>query len=207
MQIKQMSLGDLGTNCYILYVNQNALIIDPGGEPDKIISWLEAESIEPKAILLTHAHFDHIGAVHTLRTHYHIDVYLHAEEADWLGDPELNRSTGFLRAEVRTDPPNHLLKAEHMHLYDFEFDVIHTPGHSPGSVSFVFADHGFVVSGDVLFQRGIGRTDLPGGDLSVLVDSVRNKLYKLEDTVTVYPGHGPKTKIGDEKRLNPFVPE
>lgn len=202
-----MSLGELGTNCYILYVNQNALIIDPGGEADKVISWLEAESIKPKAILLTHAHFDHIGAVHTLRTHYNIDVYLHAEEADWLGDPELNRSTGFLREEVRTDPPNHLLKAEHMHLDGFEFDVIHTPGHSPGSVSFVFADHGFVVSGDVLFQRGIGRTDLPGGDLSVLVDSVRNKLYKLEDTVTVYPGHGPKTKIGDEKRLNPFVSE
>src|SRR5690625_1667904 len=105
MQIKQMSLGELGTNCYILYVNQNALIIDPGGEADKVISWLEAESIKPKAILLTHAHFDHIGAVHTLRTHYNIDVYLHAEEADWLGDPELNRSTGFLREEVRTDPP------------------------------------------------------------------------------------------------------
>lgn len=201
-----MSLGDLGTNCYILYDSKNALIIDPGGEAEKIIDWLTKTNIEPQAILLTHAHFDHIGGVDMLRSHYNIDVYLHSEEADWLGDPNLNRSTGFMRKEVRTSPPEHLLEEGPMRLSSFEFDVIHTPGHSPGSVSFVFRDQGFVISGDVLFQRGIGRTDLPGGDLKQLVHSIRNRLYLLDDTFIAYPGHGPATKIGVEKQLNPFVP-
>lgn len=207
MKIKQMSLGELGTNCYILYKDYNALIIDPGGEADKVMTWLDAESLVPQAILLTHAHFDHIGAVDTLRSHYDIDVYLHKEESEWLEDPDLNRSTGFMRKEIRTSKPDHLLKEGPMELLNFEFEVIHTPGHSPGSVSFIFNDDRFIVSGDVLFQRGIGRTDLPGGDLKELVSSIRNKLYILENAFIVYPGHGPATQIGKEKQLNPFVPK
>src|SRR5699024_12645360 len=116
-----MSLGDLGTNCYILYDSKNALIIDPGGEAEKIIDWLTKTNIEPQAILLTHAHFDHIGGVDMLRLHYNIDVYLHSVEADWLGDANLHRSTGFMRKEVRTSPPEHRLEGGSRCLTSFEF--------------------------------------------------------------------------------------
>jgi len=201
-----MSLGELGTNCYIVYHEKDALIVDPGGEPDRVIDFLRSKALKPQAILLTHAHFDHIGGVDVLRKHFNIDVYLHENEAEWLGEPRLNRSTAFTRKEVRTDRPDHLLKPGKMKLSDFEFNVIHTPGHSPGSVSFIFEDEGFMISGDVLFQQGIGRTDLPGGSMEQIVNSIRQKLYMLDEHYIVYPGHGSSTTIGAEKRNNPFVP-
>lgn len=206
MNVHTMSLGELGTNCYIVYQENNALIVDPGGEPDQVIDFLKKEAIEPQAILLTHAHFDHIGGVDVLRRHFNIDVYLHENEAEWLGEPRLNRSTAFTRKEVRTDRPDHLLKPGKMKLSVFEFNVIHTPGHSPGSVSFLFADEGFIISGDVLFQQGIGRTDLPGGSMEQIIKSIRQQLYVLDENYIIYPGHGPSTTIGAEKRNNPFVP-
>lgn len=206
MKIHSMSLGELGTNCYIVYDNHHALIVDPGGEPEKVIYFLESQNVEPQAILLTHAHFDHIGGVDALRKHFNIDVYLHKNEADWLGEPRLNRSTAFTRKEVRTARPEHHLTTGEMKLSTFTFEVIHTPGHSPGSVSFIFKDEGFVISGDVLFQQGIGRTDLPGGSIEQLEKSIRGSLYLLDDTFIVYPGHGSYTTIGAEKRNNPFVP-
>ncbi len=201
-----MSLGELGTNCYIVYNENNALIVDPGGNPEKVIDFLESQDVKPQAILLTHAHFDHIGGVEVLRKHFDIDVYLHENEADWLEEPHLNRSTAFTRQEVRTARPDHFLTPGNMKLSTFEFEVIHTPGHSPGSVSFIFKEQGFIISGDVLFQQGIGRTDLPGGSMAQLEKTIRQSLYLLDDTLIVYPGHGPYTTIGAEKTNNPFIP-
>lgn len=206
MNIKSMSLGELGTNCYIVYDENNALIIDPGGEPEKVIEFIKKAKVMPQSILLTHAHFDHIGAVDYLRKYFQIDVYLHEAEADWLSDPSLNRSTAFTRQEVITSPPEYYLKPGKLSISSFSFDIIHTPGHSPGSVTFIFEADNFVVSGDVLFQQGIGRTDLPGGNMNELVNSIQNHLYQLDDSYIVYPGHGAKTSIGAEKRLNPYVP-
>lgn len=206
MKIHSMSLGELGTNCYIVYNEDDALIVDPGGDPEKVIDFLEHQDVSPHAILLTHAHFDHIGGVDALRKHFNIDVYLHENEAAWLEEPHLNRSTAFTRKEVRTARPDHLISPGNMKLSTFEFDVIHTPGHSPGSVSFIFKDEGFIISGDVLFQQGIGRTDLPGGSMEQLENSVRQKLYLLDDHYIVYPGHGSYTTIGAEKIHNPFIP-
>lgn len=206
MNIKSMSLGELGTNCYILYNKNEALIFDPGGDHEKVVSFLEQNNLRPMAILLTHAHFDHIGAVDPLRRHYNINVYLHESEANWLEEPRLNRSLAFTREEVITDKPEHLLQPGKLSIGSFAFEVIHTPGHSPGSVTFIFSDEGFIISGDVLFQQGVGRTDLPGGNMGVLVNSIRNGLYELDDKTIVYPGHGQPTKIGYEKLNNPFVP-
>jgi len=206
MKVHSMSLGELGTNCYIVYNEYDALIIDPGGDPEKVIDFLKFEDLKPQAILLTHAHFDHIGGVDDLRKHFNLDVYLHENEANWLEEPRLNRSTAFTRKEVRTARPDHLIQPGKMKLSSFEFDVIHTPGHSPGSVSYLFVNEGFIISGDVLFQQGIGRTDLPGGSMAQLEKSIRQSLYLLEDNYIVYPGHGMYTTIGAEKRNNPFVP-
>jgi len=205
MQIQQMSLGPLGTNCYIIHDQSEALIIDPGGDPDQVIDYLQQEKLSPQVILLTHAHFDHIGAVDKLRKQFNINVHLHENEADWLEEPRFNGSYRFVGEEIITSRPDHLLAPGVMHTSPFEFEVVHTPGHSPGSVSFIFHKERIVFSGDVLFQQGIGRTDLIGGSMEQLAASIKTHLYTLDDEYTVYPGHGSETSIGEEKRNNPFV--
>lgn len=206
MKIKGLSLGPLGTNCYIVYKDSSALIIDPSGDADKISTFLSENHLTPEAILLTHAHFDHIGAVDDIREAYNLDVYLHENESEWLENPELNRSVfmgeSFL---IKTKRPERTLAPGKMELGPFEFEVVHTPGHSPGSVTFIFHDAQFIVSGDVLFHQGIGRTDLPQGSIELLAKSILNELYTLPDSFEVYPGHGIQTTIGAEKRHNPFT--
>lgn len=203
MNIKTMQLGPLGTNCYIVYDKGISLIIDPGGDADDVISFLEKESLSPQAILLTHAHFDHIGGVEALRNHYSIDVFLHEKEQAWLNDPAMNRSL-YTGNEIIVADADHVLVPGHRTVASFPVEIIHTPGHSPGSVSFIFSEAGFVICGDALFRRSIGRTDLPGGDIQELESSIRNKLYVLPDHFIAYPGHGPETTIGEEKKYNPF---
>ncbi|MFD1171567.1 MBL fold metallo-hydrolase [Oceanobacillus picturae] len=207
MEVKALPLGPIGTNCYIIHNEGNALIIDPGGNPEKVMALMEDLILTPKAILLTHAHFDHIGAVQELREKYQIDVYLHSEEKNWLQDASLNGSLGLMGQEITTYEAERELQEGDTEMYGFTFEIRHTPGHSPGSVSFVFHDQSIVISGDVLFKQGIGRTDLTGGDINVLEKSIRNKLYNLSDGYTVFPGHGPETTIGFEKHQNPFFPD
>lgn len=205
MKIAKFSLGPLGTNCYIIHNEKEALIFDPGAEGDRVINYLNENKLEPLAILLTHAHFDHIGAVDHLRKTYKIDVYGHELEAKWLEEPSLNRSNQFIGNEIKTEKPEHLLTEGELSLGQFNFEVIHTPGHSPGSVTFIFHKAGFMVSGDVLFLQGIGRTDLPGGSFEVLKNSLQEKLYKLPEAYVVLPGHGENTSIGYEKSNNLYV--
>ena len=205
MNIQGMSLGPLGANCYIVFKGKEALIIDPGSEPEAIVHAIDQLELKPQAILLTHAHFDHIGALDEIRKRYQIEVYIHEDEKDWLQDAGLNRSRLFTGEDIVTFPAEHHLLEGKMNVGSFSLEVLHTPGHSPGSVSFVFHEDEKVISGDALFFQGIGRTDLPGGDRDVLENSIKNNLYQLPDTYTVYPGHGPNTTIGSEKRNNPFV--
>ncbi|MFD1018741.1 MBL fold metallo-hydrolase [Thalassobacillus hwangdonensis] len=203
MKVIQMPLGPLGTNAYIIREGKECLIVDPGGEGEKLITYLNEEALKPVAALLTHAHFDHIGAVDKVRDHFKIPVYLHKEEKDWLMDPTKNGSSFFQMGEITAEDPDHLLTPGPLTVGPFKMEVRHTPGHSPGSVSFIFDT--FAVSGDALFQRGIGRTDLPGGDMQTLLTSIRTELFSLGDAYVVYPGHGPATTIGEEKSENPFL--
>ncbi|GAB4073453.1 MBL fold metallo-hydrolase [Barrientosiimonas marina] len=206
MNVETIPAGPAGTNCYMVHNGTDALIVDPGGEPEKLKTYLAEEGVEPQAILLTHAHFDHIGAVEQLRMDFQIDVYLHADENSWLEDPQLNGSALLLGREIVASPAEQNLVPGHMRIGSIPFEVVHTPGHSPGSVSFIFSDDKLVLGGDVLFNQGIGRTDLTGGDLEQLEQTIRHSLYQLPDDYTVCPGHGPKTAIGEEKQHNPFFP-
>ncbi|MFZ3577846.1 MBL fold metallo-hydrolase [Virgibacillus sp. DJP39] len=205
MNMERKSLGPLGTNCYLLYNELDALIIDPGGDASEILNFFADKACSPKAILLTHAHFDHIGAVDEVRATYKIPVYLHGKEQEWLEDPKLNGSTLFTANPISTRKAEHELKEGDLKIGSFEFNVLHTPGHSPGSVCFVFKEAGVVIGGDLLFNMGVGRTDLPGGNMDQLMNSIRVKLFQLKDDTTVYPGHGVETTIGEEKRVNPFL--
>ncbi|GEM00479.1 Glyoxylase, beta-lactamase superfamily II [Halolactibacillus halophilus] len=205
MEIKKYVLGQLGTNGYLVLKEDNLLIIDPAGEPNRLIKEIDRLAMKPKAILLTHAHFDHIGAVEPLRKQYDLPVYLHENEHEWMGNPALNGSKYFPVKEVICQPADRYLKPGPMSIGAFDFTVIETPGHSPGGVAFVFNQEQHIISGDSLFNRGIGRTDLPLGDYDTLIQTIKEKLFSLPDAYIVHPGHGPETTIGDEKKLNPFV--
>ncbi len=205
MRVEKMGLGPLSTNCYIVAYNKQAIIIDPAGDGDRIIDKIAEMKVEPLAVLLTHAHFDHIGALEQVRTHYQIPVYIHELESDWLEDPNLNGSGLFGVGEVKANKADHFLEMKVYHFGSISIEVRHTPGHSPGGVAFVFHDHQFVIGGDSLFAGAIGRTDLPGGSFEQLEESIRQQFYTLPGTYIVYPGHGPKTQIQKEKDTNPFV--
>lgn len=208
MDWEQIPLGPLQTNCYILANSQKTcLIVDPGEEGNKLINHLEKRKLKPQAILLTHAHFDHIGAVDDIRDHYGIPVYLHEKEAKWLLDPALNGSQFFTVGHlVRVKPADHIITLEgKTTVGDFWFEVWETPGHSPGSISLYFKDEGVVISGDALFQGSIGRTDLPGGNQKQLLESIHKKLLVLPEETQVLPGHGIITTIQSEMDSNPFL--
>ena len=207
MKIKIFSLGPLGTNCYVLSKEDQAIVIDPGGEANIVTDYLKDQSLTLNAILLTHAHYDHIGGVDELRKQHEVEVYMHELEKDWLMEPELNGSHQFLspNQKIKTHHPEKLIDEGHHQIGSFEFDIIHTPGHSPGSISFIFPDEHVLISGDVLFHHGVGRTDLIDGSLEELANSIINKIYKLPGAYTVYPGHGPSTTIETEKNTNPYT--
>lgn len=206
IQIDTVPLGPLGTNAYVLTApeSQRAVVIDPGMSPAPLLR--RVEELEVEAILLTHAHFDHIAGVDELRKKKGCPVYLHAAEADWLTTPKLNGSLLWpeIGPPVITDPAEYeLADGMTLTLLGATLQVLHTPGHSPGSVSFLMGDQLF--SGDCLFRLSVGRTDLPGGSASDLLDSIHGKLFKLDDGITVYPGHGARTSIGFERNNNPYV--
>ncbi|MCA1054815.1 MBL fold metallo-hydrolase [Rossellomorea aquimaris] len=207
MQWKRMPLGPLQTNCYILWDDANrCLIIDPGAEGEKLVSWLDAQNLKPVAILLTHAHFDHIGAVDTVRNTYHVPVYLHEKEAEWLIDPGLNGSGLFGMGNIQTAPADHLLSSEKtLSIGGFTLGLFETPGHSPGSLSYYVQSEGIVFAGDTLFMGSIGRSDLPGGNHEQLLSSIHDHLLTLPESTAVLPGHGPETTVGEEMDGNPFL--
>lgn len=206
MKWKQIPLGPIQTNCYILYNQEKeGVIFDPGGDSSRLISWLEEANIRPQAILLTHAHFDHIGAVDDVRSHWNIEAYLHKNEQDWLRDPTKNGSISWNQPKSIKEA-EHLIQAEgKLTVGNFSFDVLETPGHSPGSVSYYSAENGIVFSGDVLFANSIGRTDLLESNHQQLLESIHEKLLVLPEETIVACGHGPTTTIRQEMDHNPFL--
>ena len=212
MNIECFTLGPIATNAYLLTKKDTnrAVVIDPGMEAEPLLERLEqleaSNSLEVEAILLTHAHFDHIGGVETIRKLKGCPVYLHSAEADWLSDPELNGSTMWpaVSSPIHTAPAEHSLQGgQTLKLLDETFQVFHTPGHSPGSCSFLWRNGLF--SGDVLFRESIGRTDLPGGSSKQLYTSIHDTIFAMAPDTVVYPGHGPSTTIAHEMKNNPFV--
>src|SRR5699024_3457409 len=205
MQISSLALGLVKTNTYFIENDKNVILVDPAADYELMIKKLNQINKHVIAVLLTHAHFDHIGALDQFVDKFNVPVYMHPSEFDFLTNKEKNGSQKFkqygLTPVISHVSPQKIDEGS-MEIEGFKFKVLHTPGHSPGSLSFIFDD--FAVVGDTLFYQGIGRTDLYKGDYETLVDSILDKLFKLEDDLPLFPGHGPYTTIEDEQ-LNPYL--
>jgi glyoxylase-like metal-dependent hydrolase (beta-lactamase superfamily II) len=194
------------TNCYIAACEETkeAAIIDPGGNPERILAEVERQELTVKLVLNTHAHFDHTDANGAIVEATGAPLALHPED-----EPLLRASGGAalfgLHADPSPLPDLELRDGDELELGTLCFRVLHTPGHTPGHVCFYEAGQGVLFDGDVLFYRGIGRTDLPGGNWQQLMDSIQRILFALPDETVVYSGHGPATTIGEERQLNPWL--
>jgi hydroxyacylglutathione hydrolase len=197
------TVGPLQENCWIVDGGERAIVVDPGDEGDRLI---EALSLPVEAILLTHTHFDHVGAVAQLARHTGAPVYCPRIEVPILKDINSYLFPGYGPYEPY-DPEETLEGGEKLSLAGLDIDVIFTPGHSPGHVSFSIPEHKLLLSGDVLFEGSIGRPDLPGGDYATLMASIANLLDTLPDDTRVLTGHGPDTTLGHERATNPFLLE
>jgi hydroxyacylglutathione hydrolase len=206
MILKTLVLGLFGSNCYIVgsETTREGVIIDPGDDPEAILNSVKELKLDIKLIVLTHGHIDHVGALREVKRVTGARVAIHSDDAGAIQDPMLGARFGLQYTPA--PPPDLLLKdGDKISVGDLHFSVIHTPGHTPGGICLL--GEGVVFTGDTLFQFGIGRYDLPGGDGNQLLRSIHTKLMGLPDDTIVYPGHGDESTIGTEREGNPFLQE
>ena len=209
VKIDQLALGSYQTNCYILRADEVAsdcLIIDTGLEADGLIEFLQDHKLNPVAAIFTHGHSDHIGGLAALHENQPgIEVCIHKLDADSLTNTEKNLSA-LAGVSFTTEPADILLEEGGWVEYaGIRLKILHTPGHTPGGICLYSEDENLIFTGDTLFAGSVGRTDFPYADHQQLLNSLREKILPLPDKVVAYPGHGPKTTIGNEKKFNPFL--
>ncbi len=209
--IRRFTLGPYETNCYVVRAEGGpgggaCWIVDASFGPEPIIDFVKAEKLHPEAIVLTHAHVDHIAGVARVKAAFPAaPVLIHADESAWLNNPEINLSALSGTQVTAPGPDRELADGEELTLGATRWRVLHTPGHSPGGIGLYCEGGGVLIAGDALFAGSVGRTDLPGGDFDTLARSIRQRFYTLPGETRVLPGHGPPTTIGQEKLANPFV--
>jgi len=203
---KGLIVGLLEVNCYILgdEDTREAVVIDPGGNEEEILEILNYNRFKLKLIIDTHGHFDHVDANRPLKEATGAQIAIHELDAPALSRPS-QEALFFTGNRLRTSEADILLKeGDVLSFGKYRLEVLHTPGHTPGSISLVLENHTYVYVGDLLFAGSIGRTDFPGGDYNALINAVRTKIFPLGDNYTVFPGHGPVTTVAQERKYNPF---
>lgn len=206
MKVEKFVTGIISTNCYLV-VNEETkqtVIIDPAACPDYLMGHIKSEGYQVEAILLTHGHFDHTMGIDGFRKEFPVPVYVHEAEAETLANPALNLS-GVYTEGYTFSGGTYVKDGQVLHLAGYEFQVLHTPGHTPGGVCYYVESEQVLFSGDTLFHGSVGRTDFPNSSMSDLVRGIQEKLLSLPDEVKVYPGHMDETSMGYEKSYNPFL--
>lgn len=193
-----MIVGDILTNCYLFGEDNTVFIIDPGDEGIKIEEIIVKNKLKPIGIILTHGHFDHIGAALYLKKKFKLSIYAHIDEAKMLNDIHLNLSY-YIGEELRIQPDEFLNEGDILRVGRFNIKVLHTPGHTEGSIC-LLCDN-ILFSGDTIFKESYGRCDLPLGNEKLILDSITKKILTLDDKTIIYPGHGMATNIKDEKQF------
>lgn len=212
MKITRLVVGPLATNCYVLQdepTGQTA-VIDPGGDPQKIVACLQKSRSEPLYIINTHGHFDHVGGNRALKEQYpEAKLCIGEGDAPALAEDDPGRAVSFAQAVDSPEADVLLGEGDQLRVGQVTLDVLETPGHSPGGISLAAHDDSgtTLFCGDLVFAGGVGRTDLPGGDQAVLARSISRKILTFPDETVLRPGHGPETTVGREKSGNPFIAE
>lgn len=208
MEIRSFTVGPVAENCFLVRKegSKQALIIDPGDEADRLLAPVRELELEVEAILLTHCHFDHVGAVAPVARETGAPVYCPEIELPILADIQSYTWPGAGPYEPY-EAEHSVSGGETLELAGFRIEVLFTPGHSPGHVTYVFESENALLSGDVLFQGSVGRVDLPGGDGPTLMSSLKSLADRFPDETDVLPGHGPVTTMGRERASNPFLAE
>jgi len=207
MILETLTVGPFQENCYVIGDREAGAIIDPGDEATRIALAVEQTGLEIGQILVTHAHIDHVGAVAALADEYACPVLMHAEAEPMLRQLPTQAMTMGLRFGKVPDVDRYIEDDELLEVGGLKVRALYTPGHAPGHLAFYVEDDGVVVAGDALFAGSVGRTDLFGGEMAVLLRSINERFLTLPDETRVYPGHGPPTTIGDERAPNPFLQE
>ncbi|MHC1589724.1 MAG: MBL fold metallo-hydrolase [Candidatus Hecatellaceae archaeon] len=205
MKVRMLVVGPVATNCYIARCEETgeAIVIDPGDEGERILEAVREEKAKVKYVVNTHGHIDHIGANDLVRKALKAPLLIHRLDAEALGKPELNLSM-FFWSELRASGPDRTLEdGDEIAFGRIRLKVLHTPGHTPGSICLLSDD--VIFTGDTLFAGSIGRTDMPGGSFQRLIHSLKHRIMPLPDGLKVYPGHGPETLLGYEKQVNPYL--
>ncbi len=207
MKVYPLILGPVQTACYIVSQNQKAVIIDPAASASQIIRYLGTNKLELEAILLTHGHFDHIGAVNELADKYHVPIYAHKKEKEYFDHPDVNLSP-MIHEHLILNPNfeyRYLSDGQLFECLGTSIQAFHVPGHTTGSLCYYFKEGELVFTGDTLFKGSIGRTDFIYGNHEQLVSGIKRKLFNLPLQTLVYPGHGECTTIEEEMQSNPFL--
>ncbi len=207
-EVVTLSVGPFQSNCHLLRATTEdgaatVLVVDPGADPERILDRLEAWDARPAAILLTHAHLDHIGAVGAIAGRYGAPVFLHPDDLPLYEAAPAQAAAFGLRLDAQPRPDRALAHGQVLEFGPVRLEVRHAPGHSPGGV--VFVGPGLALVGDCVFAGSIGRTDLPGGDTATLLSSIREQILTLPAGSVLYSGHGPATTVETESRSNPFL--
>lgn len=209
MQIQKFTFNPFQENTYVLHTAGEGILIDPGcsdpNEQRELEQYLDAAGIRLRRVLLTHGHIDHVMGCAWVHKRYGLLPEVHRADLPTLARLEQSAMLFGISCDPVPAPAEFLEDGQVIRLGDEHLDVLFTPGHAPGHIVFFNPKQRFLIGGDVLFHRSIGRTDLPGGDFDTLAASIREVIYPLGDDVVVYPGHGPETTIGEECKMNPFV--
>jgi len=205
MKIDSMVVGPLGVNCYFIIKDKKVIIVDAGGNADDIAEYVKKNGLKPVAIVNTHGHFDHIGGIAELKSRFNIPFYIHKDDEFLLANGAKSTAAFGLGTMENPVADEYIAGDQVLDIEGIELQIRHTPGHTPGGVCIYVEEANALITGDTLFLESIGRSDFPYASHEKLIDSIATEILTLDDVVKVYPGHGPASSVGHERKFNPFL--